>query len=69
MNEEIFEAYRHFEDSAVGKNLTEWIQAEHDRMIDRAKKADDPQVAFGYLKEACGIMTVSQHIKSMSVKK
>lgn len=62
----IFNEYQWLQTSAVGKNLVEWIQAEHDTLIAKAKKSNDPKEAFGLLKTACGIMLVVEHINLMA---
>lgn len=69
MNEDIFGMYESLNQSAVGKHLLEWTQKQHDSLIDKAEKCTNPEEAFGYLKEAYGIISVNQHIRNMSVHK
>jgi hypothetical protein len=66
MSETIFKEYDWLKTSAVGKHLEEWMKAEHDTLISKAGKSNDPQEAFGYLKTACGIMLVLEHINLMA---
>tara|TARA_R110000868_G_scaffold17196_3_gene75850 strand:- start:3090 stop:3311 length:222 start_codon:yes stop_codon:yes gene_type:complete len=62
----IFQEYEVLKSSGVGKNLIAWIQLEHDQLISKAEKCDDPQEAFGYLKTAYGIIMIIEHINLMA---
>lgn len=63
-----FEAYKQLKDSAIGKDLLEWMDAEFLRRTKEAAAADSPQDSkmLGY---AYGIMLVKQHIDSMASNK
>ena len=62
----IFQEYEILQKSGVGKNLAGWIKLEHDKLVAKAEKCDNPQEAFGYLKSAYGIIMVMEHITLMA---
>lgn len=63
-----FEAYKQLRDSAIGKDLLEWMDAEYTRKIAEAVKSPQDE-AYGLLRCAYGIMLVKQHVDSMASKK
>lgn len=54
--------------SSVAEHLTKQLVIMHDANIRKAQESTDPNEAFGYLKQASGIMEVRKHINSMSRK-
>lgn len=63
-----FEAYKQLKETAIGKDLLQWMEDEYNRKIAEATKATRDE-AYGLLRCAYGIMLVKQHIDSMASKK
>jgi hypothetical protein len=61
-----FQAYKEFRDSALGKDLLNWLNAEINNTMLKASKCNNQEEAFGLIKEACGIIKVKQHIETMA---
>lgn len=64
-----FEAYQGLRNSAIGKDLIEWIDSEYMRTMEKANKSSSQEEAFGFVKQAYGIILVKQHIEMMSNSK
>lgn len=58
----------HRSDKKTGKHLIEQIYKIHDNLIEQAQKANDPNEAFGLLKQASGIIMIVHHIKTYTGK-
>ncbi len=61
-------AYKAFKDSAIGRDILDWMESEYQRKLEEAVKAPQDE-AYGILKSAYGILLVKQHINSMSAGK
>ena len=56
-----------FLNSAMGKEMMRSLKEDlHDTLILNAQEADDPNTAYGLLKEASGVIKVMNHIRFLA---
>lgn len=59
--------YKSLLSSPLGEDMLKQLNVLHDSLITEAESAEDPNTAFGLLKQAAGVIKAIGHLKFLSV--